>query len=59
MQDYKKCYFMLFSAICDEIEYLEKLLQYPDFSEDVKQTLQIRRDKLKLTQQNTEELLIN
>ncbi len=59
MEDYKRAYFLLFSAICDEIERLEALTQRMELSEAVKEQLQAGCDKLKTAQQTTEELLIS
>lgn len=59
MKSYKKPYFTLFSAICETIESLEKILHTEEISQSVKQAIQEEIDWLKSAHQKAEEQLIS
>lgn len=58
MEQYKKPYFTLFSASCDTIEILEKLLAESSLSAYAVEKIQTEIHRLKSAQQMTEEQLI-
>ncbi len=56
---YKKSYFKLFSAICETIELIEKLLPHIDEDTETAKLLSTQAVRIKAVQQHTEEIIIS
>lgn len=56
---YKKAYFLLFCAVCDTIENLEKIPDKAENKIEMTTLLTAQAENLKAVQQHTEEIIIS